>query len=491
MMRKQVLAFLVLACFTVFFAGCAKEKSFETGFGPSAGSLQSDVSGDCLPKNVAGIYEATVALTTLNYMEVDIDVTTAGSYTIRTDTVNGFSFKAQGYFTETGIQTVKLTGSGTPANKGISNFTISYGGTTCVVAVSVLPQGASGPAVFDLAGSPNDCAGAIVDGVYGEGIAVNNSHTVTLSVNVTTIGVYDITTTTTNGITFKGTGPLIDLGPTTITLKASGTPIAAGVYSIPIAGPNSCSFEVEVFGPADYTMDCSSVIVNGTYAANTSLGASNTITLTVDVTTVGPYSITTTTADGMTFSGSGNFGATGLTDVTLNGTGKPTTAGNKTITINGVNGLTCTGDIVVTGPPVVNWSFKVGSTEYSGESYTAMYDVNTMGGISMATLGYIASNPTGQNMLISLTDMNGSFTNNEEYKTQVTGANNSAIFEFSDPNTNIEYNANMTVPGSSMSFKITSFNATAKTFAGTFSGTAKNASNASVTITNGTFKGSY
>lgn len=490
-MRKQVLAFLTLACLTVFFAGCAKEKSFETGFGPSVGSLQSETTGDCLPKNVAGIYEATVALTTANYIEVDVDVTTAGSYTIRTDTVNGFSYKAQGYFTTTGIQTVKLTGSGTPTNSGISNFTVSYAGTTCVVAVSILPQGASGPAVFELLGSPNSCLDAIVDGVYGEGIAVNNSHTVTLKVNVTTIGVYDITTTTTNGITFKGTGPLIELGPTTITLKASGTPTAAGLYNIPIAGPNSCTFEVEVFGPADYTIDCNSVIVNGVYAANTSLGASNTMTITVDVTTVGPYSITTTAADGMIFSGSGNFGATGLTDVTLNGTGKPTTAGNKTITINGVNGQTCTGDIVVTGPPVVNWSFKAGSTEYSGETNTAIHDVINTGGIRMATLGYIASNPTGQNLLISLTDMSGSFTNNEEYKTQVTGANNSAIFEFSDPNTGVKYNANMTVPGTSMTFKVTSFNGTTKTFAGTFSGTAKDANNVSVTITNGTFKGSY
>ncbi len=350
-MRKQVLAFLTLACLTVFFAGCAKEKSFETGFGPSAGSLQSETTGDCLPKNVAGIYEATVALTADNYIEVDVDVTTAGSYTIRTDTVNGFSFKAQGYFTATGKQTVKLMGSGTPANKAISNFTVSYAGTNCVVSVSVLPQGASGPAAFELIGSPNSCSGAIVDGVYGEGIALNNSHTVTLNVNVTTIGVYNITTTTTNGITFKGTGALIDLGPTTIVLTGSGTPGPAGLYSIPIAGPNSCTFDVTVVGPAAYTMDCNSIVVNGTYAANTNLGATNTIKLTVDVTSVGPYSITTTAVDGMIFTGSGNFGATGLTDVTLNGTGKPGSAGNKTITINGVNGQTCTGDIVVSGAP--------------------------------------------------------------------------------------------------------------------------------------------
>lgn len=490
-MRKQVLAFLTLACLTVFFAGCAKEKSFETGFGPSVGSLQSETTGDCLPKNVAGIYEATVALTTANYIEVDVDVTTAGSYTIRTDTVNGFSYKAQGYFTTTGIQTVKLTGSGTPTNSGISNFTVSYAGTTCVVAVSILPQGASGPAVFELLGSPNSCLDAIVDGVYGEGIAVNNSHTVTLKVNVTTIGVYDITTTTTNGITFKGTGPLIELGPTTITLKASGTPTVAGLYNIPIAGPNSCTFEVEVFGPADYTIDCNSVIVNGVYAANTSLGASNTMTITVDVTTVGPYSITTTAADGMIFSGSGNFGATGLTDVTLNGTGKPTTAGNKTITINGVNGQTCTGDIVVTGPPVINWKFKVGTKEFQGATFSAEHDIQTAGGFSFASFEYRGNNTAGgESIWIDINDANGSINANEEYKTNIATGNLASFHYFIDA-TDEEYNADFTITGSNMTIKVTEHNKTAKTIKGTFSGTAKDKAGNNVTISSGQFEATY
>lgn len=490
-MRKQVLAFLTLACLTMFFVGCAKEKSFETGFGPSVGSLQSETTGDCLPKNVAGIYEATVALTTTNYIEVDVDITTAGSYTIRTDTVNGFSFKAQGYFTTTGIQTVKLAGTGTPTNSGISNFTVSYGTTTCVVAVSILPQGASGPAAFELLGSPNSCLDAIVDGVYGEGIAVNNSHTVTLKVNVTTIGVYDITTTTTNGITFKGSGPLIELGPTTITLKASGTPTAAGSYDIPIAGPNSCTFKVEVFGPADYTIDCNSVIVNGVYAANTNLGSANTLKLTVNVITVGPYSITTTAADGMIFTGSGNFGATGLTDVTLNGTGKPTTAGSKTITIKGVNGQTCTGDIVVTGPPVINWKYKVGSTEYQGATYSAEHDIQSAGGFSFAFFDYRGNNTAGgESIWITLTDANGSINTNEEYKTNIA-TGNLATFNYSIDATGNDYNADFTTTGSNMTVKVTDHNKTAKTIKGTFSGTAKDNNGNNIVITSGQFEATY
>lgn len=489
-MRKQVLAFLSLACFTLLFVGCAKEKSFETGFGPSDGSLQSETSGDCLPKNVVGIYEATVALTADNYIEVDVEVTTPGSYTIVTDTVNGFSFKAQGYFTEVGMNTVKLVSSGTPVAKAISNFTVRYKDTECTVAVSVLPEGASGPAAFELAGTPNACAGAVVDGVYGQGIALNNSNTVTLSVNVTTIGVYNITTTTTNGITFKGTGALIDLGPTTITLNGSGTPVAVGPFDIPIAGPNSCTFGVNVVGPAEYTFDCSSIVVNGAYAANTQLGSANTIIITVNATTVGPYSITTNSADGMSFTGSGQISSVGGNDITLTGTGKPATAGSKTITITGVNGQTCTGDIVVTGPPVINWKFKAGTTEYSGETFTAEYHRETSGSFAVATLGY-EGRKTGQSMTINLTDINGTIANNEDYKTQVTGVSNGATFAFIEDNLNLRIEADMVTSGTNMTIRITNHNATAKTFTGTFSGTAKIEGGALVQITGGEFKGNY
>ncbi len=490
-MRKQVLAFLSLACFTLLFVGCAKEKSFETGFGPSDGSLQSESSGDCLPKNVVGIYEATVALTADNYIEVDVEVTTPGSYTIVTDTVNGFSFKAQGYFTEAGINTVKLLSNGTPQTKAISNFTVRYKDTECNIAVSVLPEGASGPAAFDLVGAPNACADAIVDGVYGLGIALNNSNTVTLKVNVTAIGVYDITTTTTNGITFKGTGALIDPGPTTITLNGSGTPVAVGAFDIPIAGPNSCTFGVTVVGPAEYTFDCNSIVVNGVYAANTQLGSANTIKITVNATTVGPYSITTNTADGMSFSGSGQISAIGANDITLNGTGKPATAGNKTITITGVNGETCTGDIVVSGPPVINWKFKIGTKEYQGSTYYTDYQTTSVGGFTFAHFEYIGNNTAGgESIRIDITDGNGTINNNEEYKTNVaTGNLATFMYLIDEPDAN--YVADFSVTGSNMTIKVTSHNTTTKTIKGTFSGTAKDDDGNNVVITNGEFEGVY
>ena len=90
---KKLPVFFLLAVIVILNA-CQKEKSFESGTTPSEGLLQSDISGDCLPKNVVGTYEQGTALNgTTNYIEVTVDVTTIGSYTIYTDTVNGVFFQ--------------------------------------------------------------------------------------------------------------------------------------------------------------------------------------------------------------------------------------------------------------------------------------------------------------------------------------------------------------------------------------------------------------
>src|SRR5690606_34906640 len=110
-------SYLLWALFssTLFVLGsCQKEYSTENGGTPSAGSLQKDGIGECLPKNVIGIYEVGSTLVgTDNYIEVQVDVTAEGSYAITTDLVNGIRFSASGYFTNTGLITDKLRGTGT------------------------------------------------------------------------------------------------------------------------------------------------------------------------------------------------------------------------------------------------------------------------------------------------------------------------------------------------------------------------------------------
>jgi len=66
---------------------------------------------------------------------------------------------------------------------------------------------------------------------------------------------------------------------------------------------------------------------------STPLTASNKVTLQVNVTGIGSYSITTTAVNGITFTGSGSFTATGAQTVVLTGSGTPTATGLVTIPV--------------------------------------------------------------------------------------------------------------------------------------------------------------
>jgi hypothetical protein len=128
--------------FLFLIVSCGKEGSFEQGK-PSRGSLQNS-AGDCLAKTIAGTYTAGQALSDSNYIDVTVDVTQTGRYTIFTDTVNGYSFKATGNFGSTGTATVRLKGFGTPASAGTNDFIVFYDSSFCSVSVTVAAGGGSG-----------------------------------------------------------------------------------------------------------------------------------------------------------------------------------------------------------------------------------------------------------------------------------------------------------------------------------------------------------
>ena len=71
----------------------------------------------------------------------------------------------------------------------------------------------------------------------------------------------------------------------------------------------------------------------GTMIAGTAVSGVRQI-ITATVTTVGTYSITTTTANGVTFSATGTFAGTGAQNITLTATGTPTAGGSTTFTLN-------------------------------------------------------------------------------------------------------------------------------------------------------------
>lgn len=227
---------------------CQKEKSFENGPGStSAGSLQAGGTGDCLGSAVAGTYKKDTALGSANYVDVKVDVTTAGTYTISTDTINGFFFKGTGTFSATGVSTVRLQGTGKPAAEGTNIFTVTYDSTQCTFSVLVIPGSTGGTAVYALQGSPNNCVPGTTQGTYTEGMPTSTNNTAIINVDVTSVGTYSIVTTAVNGIIFSASGTFSSPGAQAIVLNANGTPTAAGSFTIPVTlATTNCSFPLTV-----------------------------------------------------------------------------------------------------------------------------------------------------------------------------------------------------------------------------------------------------
>ena len=246
-MKKHFL-FLLPLCVVFFFTACQKELSIELKGTTSAGSLQSDVTGECLPKTVQGVYEVGTGLSaTANYIDVQVNVTGVGDYRVYSDTVNGIFFQANGAFATAGVNAVRLAGGGTPLAAGIQSFTITFDSTECIVAISTLAQGGAVPAVFTLAGSPNTCLNYVLAGDYTVGVPMTAANTAIISVDVTVPGTYNLSTQISNGIIFSGAGSLVNLGQQTIVLTANGIPGVAGSTNIPVTfGGSTCSFTLDV-----------------------------------------------------------------------------------------------------------------------------------------------------------------------------------------------------------------------------------------------------
>lgn len=482
------LAFLVL-----FITGCQKELSFELGNVPAEGNLQSEVTGDCLPKTVNGVYVAGVALVpNANTITVAIDVTKTGTYSITTDTVNGYYFKGTGRFTTTGLNNVTLQSQGTPFADGINNFVVSFMGDVCDIQVEVLPVGTGGPSVFTMVngGAPANCASAIVNGTYIQNTAVNSSNYVDITVNVTTIGTYSITATG-GGLTFSKTGAFTVTGNQTVRLNASGTAPTAGANTITFAAPfASCNFSVNVTAPAAFTINCAGATVNGTYQIGSALNATHTVVLPITVTTAGAYSITTT-INGMTFSGSGTvvLTPTPTASITLNGTGTPTgTAGTVAVPVS-FGPSNCSFNVTVNAAAAADWKFTEGATTFQGGFNLGNLQIVSAPPFIINTYTFTGSNGAGQSITLIIADVAGGITNGETYTTTGTITNNAAINVLAGINT--LYEANASIPGLTFKVTITSHVPATKTIIGTFDGTVRDGGGATKTITLGTFTGTY
>lgn len=257
--------------------------------------------------------------------------------------------------------------------------------------------GQMGKAVFTI-----DCSSSKAMGSYIKGKELTNSNYLKITVNVTKPGNYTISGTTANGYNFYGTGVFLNTGTQTIQIPGQGIPqnIQTDNVSLEANGTEvTCTpaISITVLSPAGtYTMSCGTATVNGVYKVGTALTASNTITLPVNVTALGSYTVTTNTVDGISFSGSGTFTSTGNQNITLSGTGTPTSTSVKTITITsdsqGGVSTTCSVNVVVVIPKKtvlhIGLETAYGYSAYTGPSRSLMDSPTNFGTAASSIVKY-------------------------------------------------------------------------------------------------------
>ena len=128
-MQRPAGYYLILLFLAVLFSACKKEYSYEGG---------PKLSGYCTNVVAGGNYIVGKELTDSNFLLISVHATTKGSYSITSDTVNGFSFSGSGTVPDTGVTELQMIARGKPTMPDTSIFNIDFDSSVCQVQVVVL-----------------------------------------------------------------------------------------------------------------------------------------------------------------------------------------------------------------------------------------------------------------------------------------------------------------------------------------------------------------
>lgn len=209
-----------------------------------------------------------------------------------------------------------------------------------------------------------NCGSIQVQGVYGDGVALNTSNYIKVSVNVLKMGSYSISATANpdNGYFYELSGTFYSTGPITLTIPGTGQPVnhTQGTDILDdgddtpdqfTLASNStgddCDFEVNVRSTAacpKFTIDCKSTVVEGMYFEDELLSSvpnlinkeSHRIKVVLKGIPAEAYgavaSLQTNEVDGFSFKGEAVLSASSQT-IYLDGTGTPRGLNDKVFTI--------------------------------------------------------------------------------------------------------------------------------------------------------------
>jgi hypothetical protein len=134
MRKKDFLYLPVIIMFLI--SGCQQEIHFTSN--PSGGTTLAEFTIDCNSPDLNGVYQAGVSLTSVNFVNIGVNASVTGTYSISTTAINGIVFAGSGVLV-TGGQTITLTASGTPTASGNFSIPLSFGSSGCNFPLTVDP----------------------------------------------------------------------------------------------------------------------------------------------------------------------------------------------------------------------------------------------------------------------------------------------------------------------------------------------------------------
>lgn len=454
---KYLRSFLLFLSAAFIISSCQKELSFEEG--TARGSLKK-ASGDCLGANQVGTFKKDTLLTAGNYVDIQVDIIQTGTYVIKTDTLNGYSFSATGIVAVEGVNTIRLLASGRPVAPALDVFTVKFDTTSCQINIVVTGTGGGGgtAARFTLVGSPTTCTGVTQTNNFYANVPTNASNYVDIKVDVQSAGTYTIATPVINGVSFAATGVLTIGTNQNIRLLADGNaPTAAGstfnyALTTPAPSASNCGFNLTVQAaplPATYTFNCATANVQGTYQANSAMTVANKMTIDINVTTAGSYNITST-MNGVTFAKAGVLPATpAVQTITLDATGTAgATVGVVNFILAGGGGPNCSVPVTFTAAPTpASYTFNCPTANVLGtyQANSAMTPANTMtidvtvtaggpytitttmNGVTFSKSSTLPATPAVQTITLNATGTSGSTVGNVNFTLTGGGGPNCVV----------------------------------------------------------------
>jgi len=137
-MMSKLFSYLSVVCFVLVLFSCQKEYSVDPYSSVNAQGSLWDSTGNCLPETVHGtFYDGITPGPDTAYVEVQVNVTQTGTYSITSDLQNGFQFFDSGFFSNTGLNVIRLKPLGVPIIPVSSTFTINFDSTSCPFIVNV------------------------------------------------------------------------------------------------------------------------------------------------------------------------------------------------------------------------------------------------------------------------------------------------------------------------------------------------------------------